>query len=161
MFLPVHYIVYIETGTSTASYTRNDWQFAIGVERIFSIKHFNFYGGTEIEVIIRGDGDGSSSIIVDTNNSYAANNSTTGVYDNGWSMGLGFFLGFNFNYKFISIGPEVSLAFMYNKYGGDYQESFYESQNTPQNSSIDFKGYEVIKWQMSPVVGSINLSVNF
>jgi hypothetical protein len=150
---------YTSTFNEMQSYSRNDWQFSIGVEREINIKHFNLFVGANVPVTIYGTANYGESNINDTNGVFYNYSGTTIVYHNGFSAGLGIYGGINYRYKFILIGPQFSLAYLYYSVGGNSQETnVYYGPGYYSTSSSMYLGHYFSKWLVSQPMWSVNLS---
>lgn len=150
-----------------ASKKQNDLHFAFGTGWKIDKEKLSFYGGFVVVAAFYGKAFVHKYVENQVPNGIFYNsNEVTGTIENGYSYGIGNFLGFAYNIKKISIGGEIAYSFLYSKYGG--KETFYHMNiqvNPPEPNIVTettaiFDNVLTI-FEMSKVKPSIYFTYNF
>jgi hypothetical protein len=157
------------TGT-TLSYDnawkkRMDFNVSPGIGYSIAIKHFNFYAGFELPYTHYGqaqfyafwqNNDAKTGALISTEE-------MTGTIFKAYSIGIGNFIGFSFSFRSLSIGGEITYAFLYKKLLSastwhNLDKDFIN--NTTTSSDLTYNP-TMSNFDMSKIKGSIMLTYSF
>jgi hypothetical protein len=148
----------------TASKKRNDINSAIGLGYLIQLKKIDFYFGVEIPGIFYGKEKLYDYYEVDdiNTNAFIYSGETEASFNNGYSIGLGNFVGAALALKHFSLGSEIGYSFLFSKYGGNGTYEHINKYPSQTPTYINFTHNPSLSlFEFSKINVSFNLAYNF